>query len=111
MSLTHTFADLSAKLPLERIAEACRRHGVSKLWVYGPDLSRQPAADDDICFLVDFLNNDFGPWGSKLDLLENDLSGPIHGKVRLASRGGIVDSTPSPFREEILNSALLIYES
>ena len=111
MSLGHIDADLAVRLSLDSIAVACRTHGVSKLWVYGPILERSPTSDDEIRFLVDFLNDDFGPWGSKLDLLENDLSGSLHRKVFVASRGGIVDSTPSPFREEILNSARLIYES
>jgi len=67
--------------------------------------------EDEIPFVVDFLNDDFGPWGCKLDLLENDLSGPMHRKVNVASRAGVIDSTPSPFREELLNSSRLIYES
>jgi hypothetical protein len=61
-------------------------------------------------FLVEFINNDFGPWGSKLDVLENDLSGVMHRKVRVDTRGGIRDSTRSPWREQILGSAILIYE-
>ena len=86
MSLGHIDANLTVRLSLDRIAETCRKHGVSKLWVYGPILERQPTTDDDIWFLVDFLNNDFGPWGSKLDLLENELSGPIHGKANVNGR-------------------------
>ncbi len=111
MSIGQIDTRLAARLPLDRIAEACRRHGVSQLWVHGAILERDPEPAEEIEFLVEFLNNDFGPWGSKLDLLENDLSGPMHRKVRVSARGGIEDSMPSPRREQILDSARLIYES
>jgi predicted nucleotidyltransferase len=110
MSVGQIDTGLAGRLPLERIAEACGRFGVSQLWVHGPILERDPRPDEEVEFLVEFLNNDAGPWGSKLDLLENDLSGLMHRKVRVSSRGGIQDSTPSPWREQILNSARLIYE-
>lgn len=111
MSSSASQADLATRLPLDHIAEACRRLGVSRLWVYGPILEDDSTAGAQVEFLVEFLNNDFGPWGSKLDLLENDLSGSMHRKVRVASRGGIRDSTPSPWREQILASARGVYES
>jgi predicted nucleotidyltransferase len=111
MSISASQTDLATKLPLDRIAEACRRHGVSQLWVHGPILEGDSASGGEVEFLVEFLNNDFGPWGSKLDLLENDLSGSMHRKIRVASRGGVRDSTPSPWREQILASARLVYES
>ena len=41
-----------------------------------------------------FQNDDFGPWGCKLDQLENDLSGVMHEKVHVASRRGIEQSSP-----------------
>ena len=110
MSVGQIDAGLAGHLPLESIAVACERLGVSQLRVYGPILQRDPTPEEDVEFLVEFRNNDAGPWGSKLDLLENDLSGPMHQKVRVSSRGGVRDSTPSPWREQILSSARLIYE-
>jgi predicted nucleotidyltransferase len=111
MSIGQIDTRLAERLPLDRIAEACRRHGVSELWVHGPILERTPEPAEEIQFLVEFLHDDFGPWGCKLDLLENDLSGPMHRKVRVSARGGIKDSMPSPRREQILDSARLIYEA
>lgn len=111
MSIGQIDAGLATRLPLGPIAEACRRHGVSQLWVHGPILERIPEPGEEIEFLVEFLHDDYGPWGCKLDLLENDLSGPMHRKVRVSSRGGVKDSTLSPWREQILASARLIYES
>ena len=110
MSVGQLDTGLARRLPLERIGETCRRLGVSQLWVHGPILEHDPDPAEEIRFLVEFINNDAGPWGSKLDLLEDDLSGVMHRKVRVSSRGGIRDSTPSPWREQILNSARLIYE-
>ena len=110
MSVGQLDTGLAGRLPQERIGEACRRAWVSQLWVHGPILEHDPDSVEEVEFLVEFINNDAGPWGSKLDVLENDLSGVLHRKVRVSSRGGIRDSTPSPWREQILNSARLIYE-
>ena len=110
MSVGQRDTDLAGRIPQERIGEACRRLGVAQLWVHGPILDHDPGPTEEVEFLVEFINNDAGPWGSKLDVLENDLSGAMHRKVRVSSRGGIRDSTPSPWREQILDSARLIYE-
>jgi hypothetical protein len=111
MSIGHVNPALAARLPLERIAEICQRYGVSELSAYGPILEGDVQEDVEVPFLVMFLNDDFGPWGSKLDLLENDLSGALHRKASVASRRGVEQSTPSPWREEILGMRRVIYES
>jgi predicted nucleotidyltransferase len=111
MSIGQCDTGLAGRMPLERIGEACRRLCVSRLWVYGPILDHAPSPTEDVKFLVDFINDDFGPWGSKLDVLENDLSGVMHRRAHVALRGGIRDSTLSPWREQILDPAVLIYES
>jgi predicted nucleotidyltransferase len=110
MSVGHVNHELASRLPLERIAEICQRYGVSELSVYGPILEGDIEQDVEVQFLVMFLGDDFGPWGSKLDLLENDLSGALHRKVSVASRRGVEQSTPSPWREQILGARRLIYE-
>ncbi len=111
MSIGQVNPELATRLPLDRIAEICNRYGVSELSVYGPIVESDVEQDVEVPFLVMFLNDDFGPWGSKLDLLENDLSGAMHRKVRVASRRGVQQSTPSPWREQILETRRVIYES
>jgi hypothetical protein len=66
---------------------------------------------DEILFLVEFQNDDAGPWGCKLDKVENDLSGALHRKAHVAFRRGIEQSSPPPRRELILGSAQRIYEA
>ena len=111
MSIGQVNPELATRLPLERIAEICQRYGVSELSVYGPILDGDVQDDVDVQFLVMFLDDDFGPWGSKLDLVENDLSGALHRKVHVASRRGIQQSSLSPWREQILGTRQVIYES
>jgi predicted nucleotidyltransferase len=110
MSVGQLDAGLLGRLPLESIAQVCERFGVSQLWILGSILERDPSPGEEVQFLVDFLGGDAGPWGSKLDELENDLSGIMRRKVRVSSRGGVRDSTPSPWREQVLDAARLIYE-
>jgi hypothetical protein len=61
MSVGQIDAGLAERLPLERIAEACGRLGVSQLWVHGPILERDPRPEEEVEFLVEFRSNDAGP--------------------------------------------------
>jgi predicted nucleotidyltransferase len=111
MGIGHVNPALAARLPLERIAELCQRYGVSELSVYGLGSEGDAKRAEEALFLVMFHNDDFGPWGCKLDQLENDLSGVMHEKVHVASRRGIEQSCPPPRRDDILANAKLIYKS
>ena len=105
MSIGKDKLDLATRLPLDQIAEICERFGVSVLSVYGLGVEASPQDEEEVLFLVDFHNDDFGPWGSKLDEVENDLSGVMHFKVHVASRRGIEQSSSPPRRDHILASA------
>lgn len=111
MSIGHVNPDLAAKLPLERIAEICQKHGVSELSVYRLIAEEGAEPDEGPLFLATFHNDDAGPWGSKLDDLENDLAGVMHRAVHVASRRGIEQSSLPSRRELILGSAQRIYEA
>ena len=108
MSVGHPNPELAAKLPLDRIAEICQRHGVSELSVYGLGQEEGIEPEEELLFLVMFLNDDFGPWGANLDLVENDLSGVMHRKVHVASRRGIEQSSNAARRALILGKATKI---
>jgi hypothetical protein len=105
MSIVPDRPELATKLPLERIDELCQKHGVSELSVSGVDREERPGADDETLFLVMFKDDDFGPWGSKLDELENDLSGVMHRKVHVASRRGIEQSSNAIRKAQVFGSA------
>jgi uncharacterized protein len=105
MSIGHDHPELDKTLPHERILELCRRYGVSELSVFGAYGEEDLGVDDEVLFLVMFQNDDFGPWGSKLDDLENDLSGVLHRKVHVASRRGIERSANPIRKAQILGSA------
>src|SRR5436305_14549133 len=44
----------SIDIPVERIAEICRRYGVKELCVFGSAVRRELRADSDVDLLVDF---------------------------------------------------------
>jgi hypothetical protein len=111
MSIGDVNPELATRLPLDRIAEICRRHGVSELSVYGLKPEGAGRTDDETLFLVEFQNDDSGPWGCKLDKVENDLSGVLHRKAHVAFRRGIEQSSPPTRRDLILGSAQRIYEA
>jgi hypothetical protein len=94
-----------ASLPLAGIAEACRRWGVARLWVC--ETAEHSASE----FLVEFRDGDAGPWGGKLDDLQNDLAGLLHRPVPVHSRLGVDHSASARDRATLLANARLIYGS
>jgi hypothetical protein len=110
MSTIATAEPADRRWPSGPIDELCRSYSVAQLYLVGTGPTESaPTSAEDLEFLVMFLDDDFGPYGSKLDRMENDLSGLLHCKVQLSSRRGVESSMPSPWREKLLNSARLIY--
>jgi predicted nucleotidyltransferase len=96
-------------VPLEAIAEICRKYGVVELSVFGSVLRDDFRSDSDVDFLVRFRNDDTGPWMSKLTDLEADLSTLLGRDVDVVSRPAVEQSENYLRRRHILNSAQKIY--
>jgi hypothetical protein len=96
-------------LPLEAIAELCRKYDVGELSVFGSVLRDDFRPESDVDFLVRFNNDDAGPWMSKFTGLEQDLSKLLGRKVDLVSLPGIEQSENYLRRRHILGSAKAIY--
>ena len=102
---------LALDLPQEAIAALCRQHGVQELSLFGSALHGNFNAESDVDFLVRFLNDDAGPWMSKYQALQDDLSRLLGRKVDLVSRRAVEENPNWLIRNEILNSARVLYES
>jgi hypothetical protein len=61
MSIGNVDSQLARMLPLDRIAEICRKYGVSQLSVFGLSSEREAASDEEVLFLATFHNDDRGP--------------------------------------------------
>lgn len=109
MSVLTQPLDLKLPLPLERLAEVCRRHDVEELSVFGSALRDDFTPASDLDFLVVFLNNDAGPWMSKFDALERDLSELLGRPVEVADKHGVEQDLNWLRRRRILASAAVIY--
>lgn len=102
--------ELRIDLPLQAIADICQRYGVSELAIFGSALRDDFDPDQsDIDFLVRFIDNDAGPWGSKYMDMREDLAGRLKRKVDLVSWRGIEESTNPYRRNHILNHARRVY--
>ena len=94
----------STDLPLERIAELCRRYHVRELSLFGSAARGDAGPDSDIDFLVDFQP------GAAIGLLDyaglmNDLSELVRRKADLVSKPGLKPS----IRDSVLAEARVIY--
>lgn len=98
------------ELPLEAIADLCRRYDVTELAVFGSYLTDRFGPESDIDFLVVFRNNDAGPWASKLFDLEDQLSALLGRRVDLVTRKSIEDGNRI-VRKSVLSTARVIYGS
>lgn len=98
------------ELPVDAIAQLCRKYGVAQLALFGSALREDFHAGSDVDFLVRFRNNDYGPWMSKVMELEEDLSALFNRKVDVVSWAGIEQSRNAIRRNAVLESAQVIYE-
>lgn len=101
--------NLRVGLPLQAIADVCRRFAVEELSVFGSALRDDFGPASDIDFLVTFQNGDCGEWACKYDELEKELSGLLGRKVDVASRQSVEESENYLRREHILHSAKIVY--
>lgn len=95
-------------LPMERIAEFCRRWQVIEFALFGSVLREDFRPDSDIDVLVQF-HPDAHPTFGSLDQMEAELKTIFHRDVDLITRQGIETSRNYLRRKEILSSAQVIY--
>ena len=101
--------NLRIDLPLEAIADICRRYGVSELAVFGSVLRDDFRPESDIDFLVKFIDKDAGAWMGKYLDMEEELGRLLGRKVDLVSWGAVEESRNPYRRNHILRHARLIY--
>lgn len=102
---------LRIDLPLEAIARVGQKHGVSELAVFGSVLRGDfDPARSDVDFLVRFIDNDAGPWGSKYLDMREELETLLGRKVDVVSWRGIEQSANPYRRNHILKHARRVYE-
>ena len=100
--------ELKVNLPLEQIAEFCRKWKIAKLEIFGSALCADFTEKSDLDFLVTYAD-DHG-W-SLFDHIgiERELSQLLNRRVDLVSRPGIEQSRNWIRRREILGSVKAIY--
>lgn len=96
---------------MDRIAELCRCAEVEELAVFGSYLRDDFRPESDIDFLVVFRDDDLGPWMSKLLRFEHDLEDILGRKADVTPRSDIEASENWVRRQNILESARVIYGS
>src|SRR5215213_9018940 len=97
-------------LPLEQIAEICRRYFVTKLELFGSILRDDFRPDSDVDFLVTFEEDAQIGLFEFIDL-QTELTELLGREVDLVSRAGVEQSANWIRRREILRSPLVIYGS
>lgn len=92
-------------IPLDRIAEVCRRYHVRQLGLFGSAAWNEMRPDSDVDLLVEFLPG--APIGLfEFDDLERELSSLLSAKVDLVSKRGLKPLV----RPGVLNDLKVLYE-
>ena len=94
----------------DRLQEFCQRRQIVELALFGSILGKDFHPDSDIDILVCFESN------AKISLLDlvdmqYELEDLCHRKVDLLTKKSVIDSPNWMRRQEILNTARVIYES
>lgn len=98
----------AVKLPVEAIADFCKRWQVIELALFGSIQRDDFRADNDIDVMVKF-HPEAHPSFSSLDQMEAELKTIFHRDIDLVIRQGIEASRNYLCRHEILSSAQVIY--
>ncbi|MBE9175696.1 nucleotidyltransferase domain-containing protein [Synechocystis salina LEGE 06155] len=96
------------KLPMEKVAEFCRKWQVIELALFGSVLRDDFRLDSDIDVMVQF-DPDAHPTFHTLDQMEAELKTIFDRDIDLITRQGIESSRNYLRRQEILSSAQVIY--
>ena len=96
------------ELPHKEIEDFCRRWEVSELSLFGSVLTPYFNKDSDIDVLVKFVDSSRRTLFDVVQM-EDEMTAIFHRKVDLVLKGGIEASKNAIRREEILNSAVVIY--
>jgi uncharacterized protein len=99
------------RLPLARIAELCQKHDALELSVFGSILRDDFGPESDVDFMVVFRNDDDGPWMSRVQQLESDLSALVGREVDVVTKESVLQSENWIRRNHILETAQVIYGS
>jgi uncharacterized protein len=106
--ITETSTQLAIDLPMSALEEFCQRWQIQELAVFGSVLRSDFSADSDVDFLAIFAPS--SNW-SLLDRvrMEYDLEDILKRKVDLLDREEVESSPNWIRRQDILNSARIIY--
>jgi predicted nucleotidyltransferase len=109
--MAETLLDVPMQLSLPRgeFLDACRRHHVYRLAVFGSVLRDDFRRDSDIDFLVKFENDDAGPWMSRLTELQEDLARVLGRPVDVVDWNSVERSRNPYRRDAILGEMKLLY--
>ncbi len=92
-------------IPIAAIGDLCREYGVKELSVFGSALREYFGPESDVDFLVEFSDNNYGPWMAKLTRLEDELSRVVGRRVDLVPK----DSLKWVIRDRVLQAAEVVY--
>jgi predicted nucleotidyltransferase len=94
----------AATLPVDRIAEICRRYQVRELALFGSAARDDMKPDSDIDLLVEFLPN---AWIGLFEFaaMERELAGLLGRRVDLVSKRGLKPRV----RPHVLQDAKVLY--
>ncbi len=92
-------------LPQAEIEQICQEFGVRELSVFGSLAEGTIGPESDVDFLVEFEDEDLGPWMEKLQVFRKRLSDSVSRPVDVVLKGNI----KWPLEKEIHRSARLVY--
>ena len=95
---------LPIALPMDAVAEFCRRHGIARLSLFGSVLRDDFTPESDIDVLVEFLP-DRTPTLASIAVMEDDLSTMLGRRVDLRTP----QELSRYFRDEVMASARVLH--
>ncbi|MBI1337894.1 MAG: nucleotidyltransferase [Phycisphaera sp.] len=92
------------KVNRSRLAEVCRRHGITRLALFGSVLRDDFGPDSDVDVLIDF-STDAHPTLFDLSRIQDELESVFNRRVDLLTRRAVERSRNEARKREILETA------
>jgi prevent-host-death family protein len=102
-------ASAKPEIPLGRIAEFCRKHGVKELHLFGSILNDEFDDQSDVDVMIDMIDADAPRSFEESFAMTDELEEIFGRKVDLLTKRLVTSSTNQHRKRSILDSARLVY--
>jgi uncharacterized protein len=108
-SATEAIVRADIQIPIDRVAEFCRKHGIRKLEVFGSALRDDFGPESDLDIMVEFEPERIP--GLAFFVMDEEIAEIFGRKVDLHTRRSVEENPNNLFRKQALSQVATLYDA